>query len=514
MGSTDSQRATGAPTETGPGHSGTDLAVKFDAVSKRFGTVLANDRITFDVRPGEIHAVVGENGAGKSTLMGMLSGFVRPDSGEIRIHGASLPPGGPRHALAMGVGLCAQHFHQVPTLNGLENILLGGRGHGGEPRVRQLMERYGLQTELHRPVEDLSVGEQERIEILKLLYRDAKILVLDEPTAVLAPSEVEQLFVVLRELASEGRAVLFVSHKLPEVVELADRVSVLRGGRWVGTLERGDFEMDRLVSLIVGGDAPPEVAWTPREPGETVLRVHDLVAGDEGHQLQGLSFDVRAGEIVGVGGVEGNGQRELVHTLLGYRPAISGRVELSGRLVQPHRELGFRRDIAVIPEDRHHEGLLLSRDLVANAGLGKHEESDFSRRGGVDWSRLRAHAREIVTDYDVRPTDLSRPARQFSGGNQQRFIAGRELTRERPLLLAVHPTRGVDLMAVQFLHQRLLEERARGAAILLVTADLAELQALSDRILVLYRGGVAYDAPRERLDRAALNGALLGVIHR
>lgn len=373
------------------------------------------------------------------------------------------------------------------------------------------MERYGLGTRLDLPVEDLSIGEQERIEIVKLLYRDARILILDEPTAVLAPSEVEQLFEVLRSLAAEGRSILFVSHKLPEVLALSDHISVLRGGRMVGTMARADFDPERLVSLIVGGAPPAEVAWKPRQPGETVLSLQGLCAESESASVEDVDLDVRAGEIVGVGGVEGNGQRELVHALLGYLPLRSGRIEFRGAAVDPEREGGFRQQIAVIPEDRHNEGLLLSRDLVSNAGLGKHDEAPFSIRGRVSWSRLAEHARNVVEEYGVRPPHLDAPAQRFSGGNQQRFIVGRELLRGSPFLLAVHPTRGVDLTAIRFIHRRLLEERERGTAILLVTADLTELRALCDRILVFYRGRIAYDSPRDRVDPDRLHRALLGL---
>ena len=470
-------------------------AVEFVGITKRYPGLIANDDISFPVFPGEIHAIVGENGAGKSTLMGILSGFVKPEEGTVQVFGRSLKLGSPKAALDAGIGLCAQHFHLVPTLTGMENILLGAPGHRlfaplshrAQDKVRELMKRYGLKTSLEVPVMDLSVGECERIEILKLLYREARVLILDEPTAVLAPSEVESLFAVLRQLKKEGKAILFITHKLPEVMAVADRVTVLRAGRVEGTVHGAGLEPSTLVSMIIGGEPPPETPWLPRVPGEPVLEVEKLSAGDSGGSLQRISFRVREGEIVGVGGVEGNGQRELVSVLMGYIPRDHGEIRFLGRPVHPDRTPAFRRRIGVIPEDRRKEGLLLTRNLIDNAVLGFHDRPPFRRGLALRRSEMRAHAHRIVDTFSVYPPRLDLPARAFSGGNQQRFIAGRELSRRPPFLLAVHPTRGVDIRATQFIHGRLLEERARGTAILLVTADLAELRALSDRIIVLYR---------------------------
>jgi simple sugar transport system ATP-binding protein len=494
-------------------------AVEFLSVTKQFGPITACDRVSFPVFPGEIHAVVGENGAGKSTLMAMLSGFFRPDEGTLRVAGSELRPASPARALELGVGLCAQHFHLVPTLTGMENILLGGPGHRllgrlshrAQDSVRGLMKQYGLRTSLEVPVEVLSVGERERIEILKLLHRNARVLILDEPTAVLAPSEVEALFGVLRALAREGRSVLFVTHKLPEVLAVADRVTVLRGGRVMGTLPGKGLDPGHLVSLIVGGDPPDPRSWTPREPGRPVLEVKNLSAGRTGAALERISFGVREGEIVGIGGVEGNGQQELVGALLGSLRREGGEIRFLGRVVSPLGHRGFRRRVGWIPADRQREGLLPDAPLPENAVLGLHDRPPFKVGPFLRHARMREAAAGIVEAFGVRPPRLDLPARVFSGGNQQRFIAGRELSRRPPLLVAVHPTRGVDLGATAFLHERLLEERDRGTAILLVSADLVELRALSDRILILYRGKIAYDATRETIDAPRLHRALLGL---
>ncbi|MCC7140467.1 MAG: ABC transporter ATP-binding protein [Candidatus Eisenbacteria bacterium] len=494
-------------------------AVEFVDVTKRYPGLIANSGISFPVFPGEIHAIVGENGAGKSTLMGILSGFVKPEEGQVNVFGRRLELGSPRAALRAGIGLCAQHFHLVPTLTGMENILLGAPGHRlfaplshrAQDKVRELMKKYGLKTSLEVPVSDLSVGECERIEILKLLYREAKILILDEPTAVLAPSEVESLFTVLRQLRKEGKAILFITHKLPEVMAVADRVTVLRAGKVEGTVRAEGLDTRTLVSLIIGGEPLPDTPWLPRIPGEPVLEVEKLSAGDSGHSLQRVSLRVREGEIVGVGGVEGNGQRELVAALMGYIGRDHGEIRFLGRPVHPDRTPAFRRRIGVIPEDRRKEGLLPSRNLIDNAVLGFHDRPPFRRGLALRRSEMRAQAHRIVDTFSVYPPRLDLPARAFSGGNQQRFIAGRELSRRPPFLLAVHPTRGVDIRATQFIHARLLEERARGTAILLVTADLTELRTLSDRILILYRGKVAYESSREALDPEAMNRSLLGL---
>jgi general nucleoside transport system ATP-binding protein len=496
-----------------------DPAVEFVSVTKRFGPILANDRVTFPVFGGEIHAVVGENGAGKSTLMGILSGFLRPDSGRVVVNGESLQLGRPAHAVSLGVGLCAQHFHLVPTLTGMENILLGGQGHRSLARlshraqraVDALMKRYDLRTNLEVPVADLSVGECERVEILKLLYRDCKVLILDEPTAVLAPSEVETLFGVLRRLAQEGRAVLFVSHKLPEVLAVAKRVTVLRGGRVMGTLSGDDMQTSTLVTLIVGGEVPAESQWVPRTPGPVVLEVRDLSAGRTAAALGRISFTVREGEIMGVGGVEGNGQKELVEALLGQIPREAGEIRYLGKPVTPLGTAAFRRRIGLIPADRSREGLLPNESLVENAVLGLQDRPPFRRGLRLVRREMRAAAARIVDTFGVRPARLDLPARTYSGGNQQRFIAGRELMRCPPLLIAVHPTRGVDLVATRFLHERLMEERVRGTAILLISADLAELRGLADRILILYRGKAAYQSERAALDPQRMHRALLGL---
>lgn len=494
-------------------------AVEFISVTRRFGPILACDRITFPVFPGEIHAVVGENGAGKSTLMAILAGFLRPDSGRVMVFGTPLQPGVPAYSLGLGIGLCAQHFNLVPTLTGMENILLGARGHRALARlsrrasrsVRDLMKRYGLKTNLEVPVEDLSVGEQERIEILKLLHRESKVLILDEPTAVLAPSEVEALFGVLRTLSREGRAVIFVSHKLPEVIALADRVTALRAGRITGTLSGHGIEASALVPLIIGGEAPEEIAFPARIPGEPVLEVKDLSAGHTASALERISFTVREGEIFGIGGVEGNGQKELVGALLGQIPREAGEIRFLRKAVTPLGVRAFRRRIGLIPADRAREGLLPDESLSENAVLGLHDSPPFRRGLRLDRKEMRAAAARIIDTFGVKPSQLDLPARALSGGNQQRLIAGRELLRRPPLLIAVHPTRGVDLLATQFLHERLLEERARGTAILLVTADLTELRALSDRVLILYRGRAAYQATRSDLDAQKLHRALLGL---
>lgn len=539
-------------------------SVQFRAVTKRYGSLIACDSVSFDAHAGRVHAIVGENGAGKSTLMKLLAGFLRPDSGEIRIEGEALHPT-PRAARAAGVGLCAQHFHQVPTLTGLENILLGASNarwfsrpeRNAEARVRALMDRYGLQTDLDRPVQDLSIGEQERIEILSLLHRDSRILILDEPTAVLAPTEIASLFEVLRRLASEGRTIFFVTHKLPEMMEIADHVLVLRRGRLVDAMTRAKtvesfdatrasgaeppphrvapvepfdvshasdaevpsqqvedmapFDAGRIVAGIVGEDAPVEVGWTPRTKGALVLEARNVSAGDARSRIENISLRLHAGEILGIGGVEGNGQTALVQTLLGHLERRAGTIFYRGAIRSAAGLREMRASTAVIPEDRHEEALMLRRSVADNAVLGMHQRAPFSRHGWLDRSAIEEHAKELVREYGVRPAELDRTAGALSGGNQQRLVVGRELMRDPDLLIAVHPTRGVDLAATGFIHAQLLAARERGKAILLVSADLTELFALADHVAILYRGQIEYEADRSELEPARAQRALLGL---
>jgi simple sugar transport system ATP-binding protein len=476
-------------------------------ITKRFGGVLANDRVSLAVAPGTIHALVGENGAGKSTAMRIAYGFYGADSGEVAIDGEVRRLESPEGAIRLGVGMVHQHFMLIDTMTVAENIVLGAEpGNpfaldlaGAEERIRGLSREFGLAVDPRAVVETLSVGEQQRVELLKALYRDARLLILDEPTAVLTPLDVTELFKVLRRMREQGKTVVIITHKLSEVLAISDAVTVMRDGRVVGQVETRATSAAELARLMVGRDVLLRVTKGPARPGETVLAVSDLaVTGMGGSaRLAGVSFAVRAGEIVGIAGVEGNGQTELVEALAGLVPRerVAGRIELSGRDVtglsaRQRKRLG----IAHIPEDRQRRGLVLDFDLAENSILGVHDQLPaVTGPGGVwlDRPAILARAARLLADFDVRPADPTLPARALSGGNQQKLVAGREITLPPRLLLVAQPTRGVDIGAIEFLHRQLIALRDGGAAILLVSAELEEVTALADRLLVFHQGRIA-----------------------
>jgi general nucleoside transport system ATP-binding protein len=485
------------------------IAVSFQGIVKHFGSLAANDSIAFDVQAGTVHALLGENGAGKTTLLSILAGFLRPDRGRILVHDRLLPPGSPRASLEHGIGLCAQHFLLAGALTGAENVLLGRPGCAGlrslprerVDRLARLAAANGLKVPLDRPVDLLSVAEQERLEILKLLERDCRVLVLDEPTSVLAPPEVAPLFATLRRLAAEGRTILLVTHRLAEVAQVADRVTVLRRGRVVGEADPREADEATLVRWIAGEEPRGAIARAPAPAGERVLALRDVSCGAGPCAPRNIELDVRAGEIVGIGGVLGNGQSEIVQALTGQIPLRAGRVEILGRSFAGPGRVALPKDVAWIPEDRRAEGLALEMTCAENLRIGLP-------------SGTAPHGNEIpslLAEFDVRPPDPDLPASHLSGGNQQRLLLAREMSRRARLLLAVHPTRGLDPGATAFVHERLMAARSAGIGILLVTGDLTELQALSDRVAILFRGAVRYAARSEEIDADAMNRALVGV---
>ncbi|MCM2324382.1 MAG: ABC transporter ATP-binding protein [Oligoflexia bacterium] len=494
-------------------------AVELRGLQKRFGKVQANEDIHLRVRRGSIHAIIGENGAGKSTAMKMLYGMYRPDAGEIRVHGEQRSWASPSEAIAAGIGMVHQHFMLAGPYNAVENIVAGAEtseprwrwlprafrpvdATGARARLEKLARQYGLEMNFDAPVEELAVGVQQRIEILKLLYRDASILILDEPTAVLTPQETEELFVNLRKLCAEGKTVLIITHKLKEVMAIADHVTVFRAGKVVGDIPRAGTSVEELASMMVGRKvnltaAPPP----PPERGEAVLDVRELsLASSVGgkHPIQNLSFDVRAGEIVGIAGVEGNGQSQLLQLLLhprAYRKRSRGEIHCLGQPILAGKAALATAAIkalgvGVIPEDRHREGLLLERPVLENFLLGLHQRAPFARRGFVSLKAVRSAAARAIEEYDVRPRSLEVAAGGLSGGNQQKLIIAREFERSPRFMVAAQPTRGVDVGAIEFIHQRILRARAEGAGVLLVSSELDEILALSDRILVMYEGRI------------------------
>jgi general nucleoside transport system ATP-binding protein len=474
-------------------------------IIKRFGEVLANDRVSLTVAPGTIHAIVGENGAGKSTAMRIAYGFYSADSGDIVIDGQARRLESPHDAIALGVGMVHQHFMLVETMTVAENIVLGIEPGsplamdlpGAAKRIRALSEEFRLAIDPNARIEDLSVGQQQRVELLKALYREARLLILDEPTAVLSPQAVADLFAILRRMREQGKTIVIVTHKLSEVLEISDEVTVMRDGRVVGHRRTAETSAAELARLMVGRDVLLRVVKPEARPGQPVLAVRGLsLTADGEKRLDGVSLEVRAGEIVGIAGIEGNGQTELIEALAGLveREALSGTLELDGKDVSGLSARERRaRGIAHVPEDRHRRGLLLDFGLGENAILGSDDRPPVAVGPGRSWLNLDAIRRKtekILKDFDVRPPDPELTARALSGGNQQKLILGREVEHSPKLLLVAQPTRGVDIGGIEFIHSHLVAMRDAGCALLLVSSELEEVTALSDRLLVMRQGRI------------------------
>lgn len=473
-------------------------AVELAGITKTFPGVVANDDIHLAVRPGEIHAIVGENGAGKSTLMKILYGMLRPDRGRITIDGREVHFRSPKDAIAAGIGMVHQHFMLADNLTVLENVVLGSEParagvlafEEARRRIRELSETYGLPLDPDRRVEDLTVGERQRVEIIKVLFRGARTLILDEPTAVLVPQEVEELFRNLRDLATRGVTIIFISHKLDEVLEIADTITVIRAGRTVATVEPEEVDVHRLAELMVGAELPTPETREVTVTEHVALAVRGLgVRVEERWALQDVSFEIRRGEVVGIAGVEGNGQRELVEALMGLRRPDAGTIELEGEDVTTWSTRRLREaGIGYIPEDRHVWGLLLPSPLWENAMLGHQTQPPFARGAFVDRAGARSRTVEIVRDYHVMTPGPDTPALALSGGNQQKFIVGREMAASPRVLIAAQPTRGIDVGAQAAVWEQIRAARAAGLALLLISADLEELIGLSDTLHVILRG--------------------------
>jgi simple sugar transport system ATP-binding protein len=473
-------------------------------ITKRFGEVLANDHINIKVEKGTIHAIVGENGAGKSTAMRIAYGFYTADGGEILVDGEARRIATPHDAIALGIGMVHQHFMLVDTMTVAENIVLGAEPgttaaldlRKAAEEIRALSDEFRLSVNPNALVENLSVGQQQRVELLKALYRHARILILDEPTAVLTPQEVEEFFTILRRMREQGKTVIIITHKLSEVLAISDDVTVMRDGRVVGQVRTAETDAAQLARMMVGRDVLLRVEKTESKAGRVVLGVRHLsVVVREGERgLRDVSFDVRAGEIVGVAGVEGNGQTELIEALAGLTPAsqLSGNIEFDGSdITREDARTRRERGIGHIPEDRHRRGLLLDFDLSENSILGLHYRPPAVKMWPMlDTSAIRQRALAVIKDFDVRPANPDLPARALSGGNQQKLIIGREFGPGPKLLLVSQPTRGVDIGAIEFIHRKLVALRDAGCAILLVSAELEEVTSLADRLLVVYHGRI------------------------
>jgi general nucleoside transport system ATP-binding protein len=508
------------PTAAPPSAAAGEIAVRLRGIGKRFPGVIANDDINIDVRRGTIHAIVGENGAGKSTLMKILYGVQPPDSGTIEINGDQVTLHSPADAIKAGVGMVFQHFMLADNLTVLENVVLGaeklhGIGAKARSEIMRISDAYGLGIQPDRLVEELGVGARQRVEILKVLYRGARIVILDEPTAVLVPQEVDELFGNLRELKAEGLSVIFISHKLDEVLSVADEITVIRRGTTVRTVEDPKSVTARqLAELMVGSELPSPSTEASTVTDQVLIRVRDLsLPSDEGRPLlDSISFEIHRGEVLGIAGVEGNGQAELVESIMGMRPTATGLVELagkdlSGRSTRERREAG----VGYIPEDRHRHGLLLDAPLWENRILGHQFRPPSVNHGLIDKRAARNDTQRIIDQYDVRTPGPDVLARALSGGNQQKLIVGREMSSEPTLLIAAHPTRGVDVGAQAAIWSHIKDARRKGLAVLLISADLDELIGLSDRIEVILRGRLVgsfdpNDVTPERLG-SAMTGA-------
>jgi len=475
-------------------------------ITKRFGDVLANDRVSIKVTPGTVHAIVGENGAGKSTAMRIAYGFYTADSGEIVIDGQVREVRTPHDAIALGVGMVHQHFMLVEPMTVAENIVLGAEPGSAitldlrraAAEIRRVSDEFKLAVNPNATIESLSVGQQQRVELLKALYRHAQLLILDEPTAVLTPQEVEEFFAILRRMREQGKTIVIITHKLSEVLAISDNVTVMRDGRVVGDLKTTETNAAELARLMVGREVLLRVEKPDAKPGAVLLGVRDLsiVGRDGSKRLDNLSFEVRAAEIVGIAGVEGNGQTELIEGLAGLIPGshVSGTITFEGRDITPsdarrRKELG----IAHVPEDRHRRGLLLDFSLAENTILGVHyRKPAVSGVGSVllDQKGIQRRTEQVIREFDVRPPNPALPARALSGGNQQKLIIGREFELPPKLLLVSQPTRGVDIGAIEFIHRKIVAMRDAGCAVLLVSAELEEVTALSDRLLVIHNGAI------------------------
>ena len=472
-------------------------------VTKRFPGVIANDSVDLDVQSGEILGLLGENGAGKTTLMNILYGLYSADEGEIIVDDEVAHFEGPGDAIAAGIGMVHQHFMLVPVFDVTENVVMGVEPVYGpfaaidmkeaRQEVIDISTQYGLEVDPDALIEDLPVGIQQRIEIIKVLFRDAEIIVFDEPTAVLTPQEVEEFFGIVRSLRESGKGIIFITHKLGEMLEIADRISVLRRGKVVGTTTPAESTKESLAEMMVGRPVDLVVDKTPSEPGEVVLSVQNLVVQDERLQIavNDVSFEVKSGEIVGIAGVQGNGQTELVEALTGLMLPIAGHVELGGKDVTLSLPRTMHEmSVAHVPEDRQRDGLVLDFNLFENLVLDSYYAEPYSKGVRMNWPEARDHAVELIEQYDIRTPSPDISASSLSGGNQQKLIVAREFSRDVKLIIASQPTRGIDVGSIEYIHQRIVEERDQGSAVLIVSSELDEVMALSDRILVMYRGGI------------------------
>ncbi|GEN54087.1 ABC transporter ATP-binding protein [Halobacillus faecis] len=498
-----------------------DYVIEMLNIRKEFPGIVANDNINLQVKKGEIHALLGENGAGKSTLMNVLFGLYQPERGEIRVRGEKVNITDPNVANAQGIGMVHQHFMLVDTFTVTENIVLGSEPKKAgtvnlkhaEEQVRELSEKYGLNVDPKAKIRDISVGMQQRVEILKTLYRGAEILIFDEPTAVLTPQEIKELIDIMHSLVKEGKSIILITHKLKEIMEVCDRCTVIRKGQGIGTVDVSETNPTELASLMVGRDVNFSTEKTKAEPKESYLSIKDLrvkdVRGVE--MVKGLHLEVRAGEIVGIAGVDGNGQSELIEAITGLRRSESGTIRLHDKEIT---NLAPRKvtqsGVSHIPQDRHKFGLVLDFPIGENMVLQNYHQKPYSKKGVMNFKNIYQKAKDLIAEYDVRTPDAYTPARALSGGNQQKAIIGREVDRSPDLIIAAQPTRGLDVGAIEFIHKKLIEERDKGRAVLLLSFELDEIMNLSDRIAVMFDGQIIADVLPEETDEQKLGLLMAG----
>jgi general nucleoside transport system ATP-binding protein len=479
-----------------------DYVIEMLNIRKEFPGIVANDNITVQLKKGEIHALLGENGAGKSTLMNVLFGLYQPEAGEIRVKGEKVNITNPNIANDLGIGMVHQHFMLVEPFTVTQNIILGSEPKGklgtinikkAEKEIQEISDRYGLKVDPTAKISDISVGMQQRVEILKTLYRGAEVLIFDEPTAVLTPQEISELIEIMRSLVNEGKSIILITHKLKEIMEVCDRCTVIRKGRGIQTLEIKDTNPDELASLMVGREVNFKTDKKPANPKETVLLIEDLYVKDarKVDLVKGLNLEVRAGEIVGIAGVDGNGQTELIEAITGLRKSQSGKVKLKDKAITNLSPRNVTKSgVGHIPQDRHKYGLVLDYPIGLNMVLQTYYHKPYSKASILDYKQIYTKANELIQEYDVRTPSEFTPARALSGGNQQKAIIGREIDRSPDLLIAAQPTRGLDVGAIEFIHKKLIEERDKGRAILLVSFELDEILDVSDRIAVMFDGKI------------------------
>ncbi|GGL39357.1 ABC transporter ATP-binding protein [Phycicoccus endophyticus] len=499
-----------------------EVLLDIQGLSKSFGSVHANRDITLTVRRGEIVALLGENGAGKSTLVNQIFGLIAPDAGTVSVKGDATPIKDPKDAIGRGIGMVHQHFQLVPVMTVAENLMLGHETtragvvldlEGARRMVRDLAERHGLRVDPDAEVDDLPVGTQQRVEILKALSRRVDLLILDEPTAVLTPQETDELLGVMRELAASGTSIVFITHKLREVLAVADRVYVLRQGAVVGEVATGDTDATGLATMMVGREVVLSIDKEPATPGETVLSIRDLRVEDDREltAVDGFSLEVRAGEIVGVAGVEGNGQRELVEALAGMRKVVSGQMTLGDldlTRADPHRT--HHAGVGHIPENREKHGLVSAYSIADNLVLNEFDQPPYARSGVRQFAAVRENAQRLREEFDIRSSGVMQTAGSLSGGNKQKVVVAREMSFEPRLLMAAQPTRGVDVGSIEFIHRRIVQARDQGAAVLLVSAELDEILSLSDRIAVVHGGKVVAEMAAADADRTEIGRLMAG----